>query len=248
MGLTYSVAEAELRFRFGGLYGITIPVATLISETAATTKTHPPTLRADARRNRERILAAAREQFAAHGLDVHMEQIAGAAGVGIGTVYRHFPAKEGLLQALADERFAFFAEKARAALDDPDAWKGFCELIRESARVTAEDRALSQAMDQLPGLCAASAEKARLVELTRDLIERAQASGAMRADFSAGDVPSLMRGLARATAPQSTGPPAMTWERYLEIMLAGLRRPPARGSARRGQRSAARPSRSLPDH
>jgi hypothetical protein len=81
----------------------------------------------------------------------------------------------------------------------------------------------------LPDLCAASAEKVRLIELSRELIERAQASGAMRADFSADDVPSLMRGLARATAPHVTGPPAMSWERYLEIMLAGLR-PPRQGT------------------
>jgi AcrR family transcriptional regulator len=215
---------------------------------AATAKTEPSPLRADARRNRERILAAAREQFGEHGLEVHMEQIAGAAGVGIGTVYRHFPAKEGLLQALADERFAFFAEKARAALDDPDAWNGFCELMREAARVTAEDRALSQAMDQLPGLCAASAEKVRLTELSRELIARAQASGAMRADFSAGDVPSLMRGLARATAPQSTGPPSMTWERYLEIMLAGLRRTTARDLASPGRNLVHGPAAAVPDH
>jgi AcrR family transcriptional regulator len=177
-----------------------------------------------------------------------MEQIAGAAGVGVGTVYRHFPAKEGLLQALADERFAFFAEKARVALDDPDAWNGFCELMRESARVTAEDRALSQAMDQLPGLCAASAEKVRLTELVGELIARAQASGAMRADFSAGDVPSLMRGLARATAPQSTGPTAMTWERYLAIMLAGLRRPPASSLPSPGRDPLHGPAVAVPDH
>jgi AcrR family transcriptional regulator len=181
--------------------------------------------RADARRNRKRILAAARDQFGEHGLDVHMEQIARAARVGVGTVYRHFPAKEDLLQALADERFARFAEKARAAIDDPDPWNGFCEFMRESGRVTAEDRALSEAMDQLPGLCAASAEKVRLLELSRELIERAKATGAMRADFNADDVPSLMRGLARATAPHGSGRPAMSWERYLEIMLAGLRRP-----------------------
>jgi AcrR family transcriptional regulator len=183
-------------------------------------------LRADARRNRERILVAAREQFGEHGLDVQMEQIARAAGVGVGTVYRHFAAKEDLLQALADERFARLAERARAGLEDPDPWNGFCELIRESARVTAEDRALSEAMDKLPGLCAAAAEKVRLLDLSGDLIERAKASGAMRPDFTAGDVPSLMRGLARATAPHAGGPPAISWERYLEIMLAGLRRPP----------------------
>lgn len=186
------------------------------------TKAMVPALRADARRNRERILTAARTQFAELGLDVHMEHIARAAGVGVGTVYRHFPAKEDLLQALADERFAYFAENARAALDDPDPWHGFCELMRESARVAAEDRALSEAFDRLPGLCAASAEKVHLIELASELIERAQASGAMRADFSAEDIPSLMRGLARATAPQPSGPPAITWERYLEIMLAGL--------------------------
>jgi AcrR family transcriptional regulator len=185
--------------------------------------------RADARRNRKRIVAAAREQFAEHGLDVHVEQIARAAGVGVGTVYRHFPAKEDILQALADERFAFFAEKARAALQDPDPWNGFCELMRESSRVTAEDRALSEAMDQLPDLCAASAEKVRLLELMSELIDRAKASGAMRADFSAADVPSMMRGLARATAPQDNGPPAMSWARYLEIMLAGLRARDERG-------------------
>jgi AcrR family transcriptional regulator len=179
--------------------------------------------RADARRNRKRILAAAREQFGEQGLDVQMEQIARVAGVGVGTVYRHFPAKEDLLQALADERFAWFAEKARVAIDDPDPWNGFREFMRESGRVTAEDRALSEAMDQLPGLCTAAAEKARLHELSRELIERAKASGSMRADFSADDVPSLMRGLARATATYDGGPPAMSWERYLEIMLAGLR-------------------------
>jgi AcrR family transcriptional regulator len=181
--------------------------------------------RADARRNRKRILAAAREQFAEHGIDVHMERIARAAGVGIGTVYRHFPTKKDLLQALADERFAGFAETATDSLRDPDPWRGFCELMRECGRVTATDRALSEAMDQLPDLCAASAEKVRLQELAGELIERAKASGAMRPEFTTDDIPSLMRGLARATAAQPSGPPAISWQRYLEIMLAGLRAP-----------------------
>jgi AcrR family transcriptional regulator len=189
----------------------------------AVTEQTPLKQRADARRNRERILAAARQQFAEHGLDVHIERIARSAGVGVGTVYRHFPAKEDLLQAFADERFAFFAEKARAALEDPDPWNGFCDFIREAARVTAEDRAISEAMDQMPSACAAAAEKVGLLELDRQLIERAQAQGTMRSDFTAEDVPSLMRGLARATASHGDGPPAMSWERYLEIMLAGLR-------------------------
>jgi AcrR family transcriptional regulator len=181
--------------------------------------------RADARRNRKRVLDAARLLLAEHGLDVHMERIARAAGVGVGTVYRNFPTKEDLLQALADERFAFFAERARAALDNPDAWQGFSALMRDCARVTAEDRALSEAMDQLPGLCDTSADKAGLNELTDELIERAKAEGAMRADFSIDDIPSIMCGLARATAPRENAPPPMSWERYLEIIIAGLRTP-----------------------
>jgi AcrR family transcriptional regulator len=183
----------------------------------------PPAKRADARRNRKRILAAAREQFAEHGVDVHMERIARAAGVGVGTVYRHFPAKKDLLQALADERFAVFAETARGCLRDADPWRGFCELMRECGRITATDRALSEAMDQFPELCAASAEKVRLQELTGQLIDRAKASGAMGAEFTTDDIPSLMRGLARATATRPSGPPAISWQRYLDIMLAGLR-------------------------
>ncbi|HXF00735.1 MAG TPA: helix-turn-helix domain-containing protein [Solirubrobacterales bacterium] len=196
--------------------------------TAQATATAPATevkQRADARRNRKRVLDAARLLLAEHGLDVHVERIARAAGVGVGTVYRNFPTKEDLLQALADERFAFFADRARAALDNPDAWEGFSELMRECARVTAEDRALSEAMDQLPGLCGNSAEKAGLNELTGELIERAKAQGVMRADFSIDDIPSIMRGLARATAPQENAPQPMSWERYLEIIITGLRAP-----------------------
>ena len=181
--------------------------------------------RADARRNRKRVLDAARLLLAEHGLDVHIERIARSAGVGVGTVYRNFPTKMDLLQAMADERFAFFAEQARAALENPDAWQGFSGLMRECARVTAEDRALSEAMDQLPGLCGAASDKAGLNELTGELVERAKAEGAMRPDFSVDDIPSIMRGLARATAPSENAPPPMSWERYLEIIIAGLRAP-----------------------
>jgi AcrR family transcriptional regulator len=190
----------------------------------STVTTTTQSQRSDARRNRELVLGAARKEFARHGLDVGMDRIARTAGVGVGTVYRHFPSKEQLLVALADERFTGFAEAARESLQDPDAWNGFCRLLRHCGRVVAdEDRAISEAMDQHADLCHASAEKASLTGLTAELIANAQAQGALRADFSVDDIPSLMRGLARATAPQKDGPPAISWERYLEIMLAGLR-------------------------
>ena len=196
--------------------------------TSATTTPSPPatgerTQRADARRNRKRILATAREQFAEHGLDVHMEQLARAAGVGVGTVYRHFPNKEDLLQALVDERFGYFAEVTSAALSDPDPWNGFCTMMRESARVTAEDQAVSGAMDQHAGMCAAAAEKSGLREAGAELVERAQASGKLRSDFNVEDIGSIMCGLGRATGARDGGGPPMSWERYLDIILAGLR-------------------------
>src|SRR5512132_4430457 len=81
-------------------------------------------LRSDARRNRARILESARTCLACDGHEAQIDDIARAAGVGVGTVYRHFPTKEALLDALADERFAGFAEKAGALLDDPDPWHG----------------------------------------------------------------------------------------------------------------------------
>jgi AcrR family transcriptional regulator len=180
--------------------------------------------RADARRNRKRVLDAARSLLAEHGLDVHMERIARAAGVGVGTVYRNFPTKEDLLQALVDERFAYFAEVARNALSDPDPWHGFCTLMRESARVTADDRAVSQAMDQLPGLCQTSADKAGLQPIAAEVVDHAKAAGALRPDFTVDDIGSIMCGLGRATTQREDGP-TMAWERYLEIILAGIRVP-----------------------
>jgi AcrR family transcriptional regulator len=177
--------------------------------------------RADARRNREKVLAAARRQFARAGIDAQIDEIARDAGVGVGTVYRHFPNKEDLLQALADARFEDLAEAGRAAIEDRDAWQGFVEFMTYSARVMAEDRALSEAMDQRPALCGQAADKVGILKITGELVARAQATGQLRADIVAEDVPSLICGLGR-TARAGDGRPSMSWERHLEIILAGL--------------------------
>ncbi len=181
------------------------------------------TQRADARRNRAKVLAAAERQFAEHGLEAQIEDIARAAGLGVGTVYRHFPTKEALLEALADQRFESKASAAREALELDDPWQGFVYLMTHAARITATDRALSEAMDQRPEICGAAARRAGLDDLTAELVRRAQEAGELRADIAPEDVPSLLCGLGRAVRAGHAGAPAMSWERYLEIVLAGLR-------------------------
>jgi AcrR family transcriptional regulator len=110
-----------------------------------TTLTERPP-RADARRNREAVLAAAKELFAEQGLDAHMPEIAKAANVGVGTVYRHFPTKDDLIAGLAEERFERMAQKAREALEADDAWEALCDFIRFSVQIQADDRGLCEVM------------------------------------------------------------------------------------------------------
>ena len=99
----------------------------------------PRAQRADARRNHDKVLEAARAQFTEHGLDASIEAIARTAGVGVGTIYRHFPTKEDLLQALADVRFEGLAAAGQAALEVEDPWEGFVEFMTYSARTMAGD-------------------------------------------------------------------------------------------------------------
>ena len=182
----------------------------------------PRAPRADARRNRAKVLAAAREQFAEHGLDAQIDEIAARAEVGVGTVYRHFPTKLDLLEALADERFRGLADAARRALEVEDPWQAFVEFMTYSARVMTEDRALSEAMDQHGEVCGAAADRVGLLDLTGEVVKRAQEAGKLRPDIVAWDVPSLVCGIGRAVRARE-GMPVMSWERYLDIMLAGLR-------------------------
>ncbi len=108
------------------------------------------TLRADARRNREAVLTAAKELFAEQGLEAQMPDVAHAANVGVGTVYRHFPTKDHLIAALVSERFERLAAKAREGLETSDAWVGVAEFIRFAAQVQADDRALCEVMSSRP--------------------------------------------------------------------------------------------------
>ena len=187
------------------------------------------TLRADARRNREAVLAAAKELFAEQGLDAQMPDIAKAAGVGVGTVYRHFPTKEDLIDALAADRFERIAERGREALDEAqeDPWKAFCDYLRFGVELQANDRALSQVMASRPEVMGAHAEASGVIELNGKLLALAQKSGELRRDAVVEDVPMIICGLGHVTqaARAGTMAPGMSWERFLAIVLDGLRAP-----------------------
>jgi AcrR family transcriptional regulator len=176
-------------------------------------------LRADARRNRERILKAARAVFADKGIDAQMDDVARRAKVGVGTVYRHFPTKDALLDALVRERFEEIAVYARQALEREDAWEGFCELIWRAAESNAADRAFCEIV--------AFTDKSHIVEATglrastRELIERARAQGKMRADATETDVEIMMCGAGSVMQAMIMVPDV--WRRYLTLMLDGLR-------------------------
>jgi AcrR family transcriptional regulator len=177
-------------------------------------------MRSDARRNREKIVVAARVCMARDGLDAQMDDIARAAEVGVGTLYRHFPNKDELVQALADERFDRLADRAREALADPDPWRSFENFIRASARIQTEDRALSEVLVSRPETMAPAAERAGMRELVGRLMGRAQQAGVIRADAEPTDVPMLMCALAGTHQM-----PKMDPERYIAIALDGLRAP-----------------------
>jgi AcrR family transcriptional regulator len=173
-------------------------------------------LRADARRNRERILRAARKVFASDGIHSQIDDVAKRAKVGVGTVYRHFPTKEALLDALVREHFIEIAGFAREAVEHEDAWEGFCELMWRAAEHNAADMAFCEAI--------ASTDKSAIIEevglraTTTELIERAKAQGKMRADATQDDVGIMMIG---ASAVIRLHPAA--WRRYITLVLDGLR-------------------------
>ncbi len=185
--------------------------------------THRP-LRADARRNREKVLAAASAAFASSGLDAQVEDIARRAGLGVGTVYRHFPTKETLVSALAEAHFERLADTLEAALEESgDAWEIFSAAIWRAASAAAGDVAWCEIIAGDPGAVAAAARgQERVATATATLIARAQAAGAMREDATVDDIRTMMCGFGHIAAGQRAGGP-LDWRRYLAIALDGLR-------------------------
>jgi AcrR family transcriptional regulator len=185
--------------------------------------------RADARRNRERVVAAARAVFSEHGREAQMDDVARAAGVGVGTVYRHFPTKQALLAALVVDAFDRIAAESRRALEEADPWEGLTRVLWFAAENLAGDRALSEAIASdvdIPG--GATAGQAILVDAVGELMRRAQAAGSLRSDAEVDDIPMLMCGVGMGQIKGHRC--AAAWRRHLAIVIDGLRASSASGS------------------
>jgi AcrR family transcriptional regulator len=178
--------------------------------------------RADAVRNRRRVVAAAAAVFAEHGVEAGVPEVAARAGVGKATVYRSFPTKEHLIAAVVIERLADFERRARARLDDPDPWGALVGLLVEGAERQCADRAITAGISaaiELPALVAARASLWQAVEL---LMDRAKLQGRMRTDARPADLRVLWGGAARLLAADGVDDPA-EWRRYAALVLDALR-------------------------
>jgi AcrR family transcriptional regulator len=187
----------------------------------------PRPLRADACRNRDRLLQAAAAAFAAEGLSVPLDEIARRAGVGPGTLYRHFPAKEALFEAVLHDRIQHLADDARGLRDAPDAGAALLGFIDRLVAEAALKRGLSEALASAgAGLNTALAgTAARLRIEVGHLLARAQRAGTIRDDITTADLMALIRGILFAIQARS-GDHADP-QRAVAVLRDGLRVTPA---------------------
>jgi AcrR family transcriptional regulator len=180
-------------------------------------------LRADARRNRDRVLEAARAAFGAEGSDVSLDEIARRAGVGPGTVYRHFATKEALFEAVVFDRMEELVEEARALAGGPDPGRAFSSFVERLALEGAQKRDLVEALasDGIHLRLGEATIVRTLTDVLAELLRRAQRAGAVRSDVGVDDVMALLTGAAFAIC--HSGADDERAGRLLAIMSDGLR-------------------------
>jgi AcrR family transcriptional regulator len=185
--------------------------------------TEPAPRRSDARRNRERIVAAARTLFAREGLDASVEDITREAGVGMGTLYRHFPTKDDLIDAVLEDALAELVAFAERAAAETDAWTGFVGFLEQTLALHAANRGLKDVF-ATRGHVAPRAEvmRGRIRVPLASLIERAQAQGSLRPDFTPEDLPLVFWAGDRVIEATARVAPDY-WRRYLGLLVDGLR-------------------------
>lgn len=177
-------------------------------------------LRADAERNRHKVLAAAEIVFAAHGCEASTDAVAAHAGVGVGTVFRHFPTKAGLIAALLEQRMTALAAQARELVDTREGVFVFFERLIESA---ANKRPLVAAITASGGDPRTLLRECggELRAAFGELVLRAQRDRVLRADLTAAEVLQLLLGVAHAAADHRWPPRAR--QRALTVVFDGLR-------------------------
>ncbi|MFF0817341.1 TetR/AcrR family transcriptional regulator [Rhodococcus sp. NPDC003318] len=186
-------------------------------------------LRADAERNRRKILDAAAELFALRGIDITLDDVARHAQVGVGTVYRRFSCKQELVDGVFEQHMADMAAGASAGLENDDPWQGLVDFVA----FTCEQMAASRGMGEVFFSCDEGREqiacaRERIVPLVDQLVARAKDAGALRPDVDANDL--LTLGKMVGAVIDFAGPVAPdAWRRYLALALDGMR---AEGQAR----------------
>lgn len=178
--------------------------------------------RADALRNRERVIAAAAAVFAERGVEASVPEVAARAGVGKATVYRSFPTKEHLVAAVAIERLGELERGAVARLDAPDAWLALAELLDEAAARQCVDRSLLAALAAGMSSDLLADARASMWGAVGQLMDRARGQGRLRADATPADLRVLWAGAARVLAADGVDDPAQ-WRRYAALVLGALR-------------------------
>jgi AcrR family transcriptional regulator len=184
-------------------------------------------LRADARRNRDQILVAAREIFAERGADVAMEEIARRASVGVGTLYRRFADREALIRAVFRETFQRVADEVDAAVsEEPTAWAALARIMRQSAWLHVSVQAKSP---MVTAVVRADPETSRLrqhlLDMLTEVVRQAQDEGTLRRDVGVGDLAILFMSVVNQTATLTPEAAGLAPGRVLAIMMDGLRAP-----------------------
>jgi AcrR family transcriptional regulator len=179
-------------------------------------------MRADAVRNRVKILEAASDLFATDGLGATLNDIARHAGVGVGTVYRHFPDREELIETLLQVRVDRLVALGEAGLADPDPWHGLVTAMERGLELQANDRGLRELVHDSPaGLERLVRVRERLQPVIREMIDRAKAAGALRPDIDTSDI-LVLQLMVVSVIDASRDVDPNVWRRYLALMLRGI--------------------------
>jgi AcrR family transcriptional regulator len=180
-------------------------------------------LRVDAQRNRARLLAVARELLATQGVDLSLREVARCAGVGVGTLYRHFPTRDELVDAVLEDAFDEFLAAAREAEAADDAWTGLTGLIERALLLHARNRGLRDVVEtRAHGRERSAAMREEFAAAVAGLVERAQAEGTLRGDFTPQDVSLIFWASDRVVQLGDQAAPDV-WRRYLGFVFDGLR-------------------------